>query len=55
MADALVRRDPPAFDDLATWTGSVIRDQDDRWYLFYTGATLVDEQIRQDHRGGHFH
>jgi sucrose-6-phosphate hydrolase SacC (GH32 family) len=37
----------PAFDDLATWTGSVIRGRDDRWWLFYTGVTLVDEQIRQ--------
>jgi beta-fructofuranosidase len=47
VGDALTAADGPAFDDLATWTGSVVRGQDDRWRLFYTGATLVDEQIRQ--------
>src|SRR5919108_465927 len=47
VGDALTAADGPAFDDLATWTGSVVRGQDDRWWLFYTGATLVDEHIRQ--------
>jgi hypothetical protein len=32
---------PPAFDDLATRTGSVVRDRDGRWRLFYTGVTLL--------------
>lgn len=41
VADALVRSDPPAFDDLATWTGSVIQHPDGRWFMFYTGATLA--------------
>jgi len=41
VADALVRSDPPAFDDLATWTGSVVRHPDGTWYMFYTGATLT--------------
>jgi sucrose-6-phosphate hydrolase SacC (GH32 family) len=40
VADALVRSDPPAFDDVATWTGSVIQHPDGTWFLFYTGATL---------------
>jgi hypothetical protein len=40
IADALVRSDAPAFDDLATWTGSVVRHPDGRWLMFYTGATL---------------
>lgn len=39
VTDALVRSDPPAFDDLATWTGSVVRHPDGTWFLFYTGAT----------------
>ncbi len=39
VADALVRGDAPAFDDAATWTGSVIRHPDGTWFLFYTGAT----------------
>lgn len=41
VADALVRSDGPAFDDLATWTGSVVRHPDGTWFLFYTGATLT--------------
>jgi beta-fructofuranosidase len=45
--DVVAASDPPAFDDLATWTGSVVQGPDDRWWLLYTGATLVDEQIRQ--------
>lgn len=41
VADALVRSDPPAFDDLATWTGSTVRHPDGTWFLFYTGSTLA--------------
>ncbi|MCC2033282.1 family 43 glycosylhydrolase [Microbacterium allomyrinae] len=41
IADALVRSDAPAFDDLATWTGSVVRHPDGTWFLFYTGASLA--------------
>lgn len=40
VTDALVRSDAPAFDDLATWTGSVVRHPDGRWFMFYTGARL---------------
>ncbi|WP_051733071.1 glycoside hydrolase family 68 protein [Kitasatospora phosalacinea] len=39
VQDALVRADAPAFDDLATWTGSVVRHPDGTWFLFYTGST----------------
>jgi beta-fructofuranosidase len=42
VSDALVHGDGPAFDELATWTGSVTRHPDGTWYLFYTGARLVD-------------
>lgn len=38
-ADALVRSDAPAADDVATWTGSVVRDDDGVWWMFYTGAS----------------
>jgi beta-fructofuranosidase len=41
VTDALVRSDAPAFDDLAIWTGSVIRHPDGTWFMFYTGATLT--------------
>jgi beta-fructofuranosidase len=46
VGDVLAASEAPAFDDLATWTGSVVRGHD-RWWLFYTGVTLVDERIRQ--------
>jgi sucrose-6-phosphate hydrolase SacC (GH32 family) len=39
--------DPPAFDDVATWTGSVVRGRDGRWWLFYTGVTMVDGRFLQ--------
>lgn len=39
VADALVRSDAPAFDDLATWTGSVVRDPAGGWFMAYTGTT----------------
>jgi len=47
VGDVLAASGPPAFDDLATWTGSVVRDRGGRWWLFYTGVTLVDDKIRQ--------
>lgn len=43
VADALVRSDGPAWDDLATWTGSVVRHPDGTWFLFYTGASLTPD------------
>jgi beta-fructofuranosidase len=45
--DALVHGDTPAFDELATWTGSVTRHPDGTWFLFYTGARLVNGQNQQ--------
>lgn len=41
VVDALIRSDPPAFADLATWTGSITRHPDGTWFMFYTGATLT--------------
>lgn len=38
VADAIVPSDAPAFDDLATWTGSVVRAGDGTWRMFYTGV-----------------
>jgi hypothetical protein len=43
IEDALVRADAPAFDDLATWTGSVVRHPDGTWFLFYTGSTSAPQ------------
>lgn len=42
VRDALVRSDAPAFDELATWTGSITRREDGLWFMFYTGTELVD-------------
>ena len=47
VADASGPDDPPAFDDLATWTGSVVRGDDDRWYMFYTGASNAEDGLVQ--------
>ena len=47
VGDVVAASEPPAFDDLATWTGSVVRGPDGRWWLFYTGVTLVDDKIHQ--------
>ena len=44
VADAIERSEAPAFDDLATWTGSITQHPDGTWYLFYTGSTLVGGQ-----------
>jgi beta-fructofuranosidase len=32
----------PAFDDMATWTGSVLRAPDGTWCMFYTGSSAVE-------------
>jgi TrwC relaxase/Glycosyl hydrolases family 32 N-terminal domain len=47
VADALTPSTEPAFDDLATWTGSVVRGDDDTWYLFYTGLSKADDGLVQ--------
>jgi beta-fructofuranosidase len=47
VEDALVRGDAPAFDDLATWTGSVVRHPDGTWFLFYTGGTRSPHGVVQ--------
>jgi beta-fructofuranosidase len=47
VADALVPGDRPAFDDGATWTGSVVRGPDRRWYMFYTGAGSTENGLVQ--------
>ena len=37
--DALVAAPPPAPDDLAIWTGCVVRPPGGPWHMFYTGTT----------------
>jgi beta-fructofuranosidase len=39
LPDALVPSAELAFDDLATWTGSVLRAPDGMWHMYYTGVS----------------
>ncbi|OEO32297.1 levansucrase [Devosia insulae DS-56] len=41
----------PAWDDYTTWTGSVVRGDDQLWYLFYTGTRRSEQALYQ--RVGH--
>jgi beta-fructofuranosidase len=43
IADALLPAPSPAFDDLAIWTGCVVRADDGSWRKFYTGLSRADE------------
>ena len=46
LPDALGPGPPGSFDDLAVWTGSVIR-HDGQWLLFYTGVCHRDSEAVQ--------
>lgn len=47
VPDALIVSDEPAFDDYTTWTGSVIRDDDGAWRMFYTGTSRSETGVVQ--------
>lgn len=47
LPDALVPGDRPAFDDIATWTGSVIKGPDGLWYMYYTGISAEEGGLVQ--------
>ena len=47
LPDALVPGDRPAFDDIATWTGSVVRGPNGLWYMYYTGISAEDSGLVQ--------
>lgn len=42
VEDALVKSEAVAFDDLSTWTGSIVRAHDGGWRLFYTGTSAAE-------------
>ena len=42
ITDALAISDSPSFDSYTTWTGSVIRNDDGKWFMFYTGTSRED-------------
>lgn len=41
----------PAWDDYTTWTGSVVRGDDNQWHLYYTGTSHAENALYQ--RIGH--
>jgi beta-fructofuranosidase len=47
LPDALVPADSPAWDDQATWTGSVVEAPDGTWRLFYTGVSRAERGLVQ--------
>ncbi len=46
LPDALAPGPRGTWDDLATWTGSVI-EHDGRWYMLYTGISRADDGLIQ--------
>ena len=47
VADALAPQPAPAFDDLATWTGCVVRGDDGVWRMFSTGLSRAEDGLVQ--------
>ncbi|MFM2352451.1 MAG: hypothetical protein RL096_932 [Actinomycetota bacterium] len=47
VADALAPSDAPAPDSWTTWTGSVVREDNGSWRMFYTGTSREDDGQRQ--------
>jgi beta-fructofuranosidase len=43
VPDALAPQPPPAFDDMATWTGSTVRGPDGTWWMFTSGLSRMEE------------
>jgi beta-fructofuranosidase len=42
LPDAISPADQPAFDSWTTWTGSTVKGDDGRWWMFYTGTSRDD-------------
>lgn len=47
IQDALAPSDSPAPDSWTTWTGSVVKNDDGLWWMFYTGTSREDAGERQ--------
>jgi beta-fructofuranosidase len=47
VADALAPGDSPAFDSWTTWTGSIVKDDNGLWWMFYTGSSREDDGLIQ--------
>jgi beta-fructofuranosidase len=46
LGDALAPGPPGSWEDMATWTGSVL-EHEGRWHLFYTGTTRTTDGVYQ--------
>lgn len=42
LPDALSPSESPAFDSWTTWTGSAVKGDDGRWWMYYTGTSRED-------------
>lgn len=42
VQDAIAISDAPSWDSWTTWTGSVTKDKDGLWWMFYTGTSRED-------------
>jgi len=51
LGTSLAPAPEPAWDDMVTWTGSVLRDEQGLWHLFYTGGRRSEQALYQ--RIGH--
>lgn len=49
--DDALRPDPRGWDDLALWTGSVVRGDDGRWRMFYTAINTRGHGLRDQRLG----
>jgi len=47
LADAIAPSEAPAPDSWTTWTGSIVRQEDGLWRMFYTGTSREDAGQRQ--------
>jgi beta-fructofuranosidase len=47
VSDVIAPSQDPAFDDMATWTGSVVRGRDGTWFMFYTGGGSREHALKQ--------
>ena len=47
LPDALSPSESPAFDSWTTWTGSVVKGDDGRWWMYYTGTSREDQGLVQ--------
>ena len=47
VADAITPSEDNAFDSWTTWTGSVTKDDNGKWWMFYTGSSREDGGLTQ--------